>query len=52
MDWSLYPLAALQTDYQPEYMFNRKYFWTNQGSAFTTRYSGSQWLKQSRYKRL
>ena len=52
MDWSLYPLAALQTDYQPEFMFNRKYFWTNQGSAFTTRYSGSQWLKQSRYKRL
>ncbi len=52
MDWSLYPLAGLQTDYQPEYMFNRRYFWTNQGSAFTTRYSGSQWLKQSRYKRL
>ena len=51
MDWSLYPLAGLQTDYQPEYMFNRRFFWTNQGSAFTTRYSGGQWLRQSRYKR-
>jgi len=51
MDWSLYPLAALQTDYQPEHMFNREFFWTNQGSKFTTRYSGSQWLKQSRFKR-
>lgn len=51
MDWSLYPLAGLQTDYQPEYMFNRSFFWTNQGSAFTTRYSGGQWLRQSRYER-
>ena len=51
MDWSLYPLAGLQTYYQPEYMFNRTFFWTNQGSAFTTRYSGSRWLRQSRYKR-
>ena len=51
MDWSLYPLAGLQTNYQPEYMFNRRFFWTNQGSAFTTRYSGDQWLKQSRYER-
>lgn len=50
MDWSLYPLAGLQTNYQPEYMFNRRFFWTNQGSAFTTSYSGGQWLKQSRYK--
>ena len=51
MDWSLYPLAGLQTNYQPEYMFNRRFFWTNQGSAFTTSYSGYQWLRQSRYKR-
>jgi len=51
MDWSLYPLAGLQTDYQPKYMFNRRFFWTNQGSEFTTRYSGGQWLRQSRYKR-
>ena len=51
MDWSLYPLAGLQTNYQPEYMFNRRFFWTNQGSAYTTSYSGYQWLKQSRYKR-
>ncbi len=51
VNWSLYPLASLQTDYQPEHMFNRRFFWTNQGSAFTTRYSGYQWLRQSRYKR-
>lgn len=51
MDWSRYPLASLQTSYQPEYMFNRNYFWTNLGSSYTTRYSGDQWLKQSRYKR-
>lgn len=51
MDWSHYPLAGLQTDYQPEYMFNRRFFWTNKGSAFTTHYNGDQWLKQSRYKR-
>lgn len=51
MDWSLYPLAGLQTDYQPKYMFNRRFFWTNKGSEYTTRYSGVQWLRQSRYKR-
>ena len=51
MDWNLYPLASLQTDYQPEYMFNRRFFWTNQGSAYTTSYSGGQWLRQTRYKR-
>jgi hypothetical protein len=51
MEWSLYPLAGLQTDYHPEYMFNRRFFWTNQGSAYTTRYSGGQWLRQTRYKR-
>jgi hypothetical protein len=51
MNWSQYPLASLQTEYQPEYMFNRSFFWTNRGSKFTTRYSGSQWLRQSRYER-
>lgn len=51
INWSQYPLAGLQTDYHPEYMFNRRYFWTNQGSKFTTRYSGGQWLRQSRYAR-
>ena len=50
MDWSVYPLAGLQTDYRPEHMFNRRFFWTNQGSKFTTRYSGGQWLRQSRYE--
>jgi len=45
-----YPLAALATRYTPEYMFNREYFWTNTGSKFTTRYSGSTWRMKSRLR--
>jgi len=43
-----YPLAVLFTQYTPEYMFNREYFWTNTGSKFTTSYSGKNWQKRSR----
>ena len=44
-----YPLAALHPDYHPRFMFNRDYFWENQGSKYTTDYSGERWVKQSRY---
>ena len=45
-----YPLAVLHTEYHPLYMFNREYFWVNNGSKFTTDYSGYQWEMKSRYK--
>lgn len=48
--WTNYPLARLQSNYRPEYMFNREYFWVNSGSRYTTRYSGNHWRKVSRYK--
>lgn len=44
-----YPLARLHPDYHPQYMFNRHYFWVNSGTKYTTRYSGPQWQKRSRY---
>ncbi len=46
-----YPLAKLHTEYRPQFMFNRSYFWANQGSKYTTSYSGSQWARKSRYNR-
>ncbi|MDE0841357.1 MAG: transglutaminase domain-containing protein [Porticoccaceae bacterium] len=45
-----YPLASLHRDYHPQVMFNRYDFWQNQGSKFTTRYSGGEWHKQSHYQ--
>lgn len=44
-----YPLAKLFPNYQPSFMFNRNYFWVNKGSKVTTRYSGKEWVKMSRY---
>lgn len=44
-----YPLAKLETDYHPEYMFNRNDFWVNTGSKYTTRYSGEKWQRRSIY---
>ena len=44
-----YPLAALYKDYHPEFMFNRDYFWVNNGTKYTTRYSDNNWEKKSRY---
>ena len=46
-----YPLATLHTEYHPRIMFNRNEFWENNGSKYTTRYSGSGWRLQSRYQR-
>ncbi|MCF7908266.1 MAG: transglutaminase-like domain-containing protein [Candidatus Omnitrophica bacterium] len=43
-----YPLAALATDYHPQYMFNNKYLWTNTGSTYTTNYVSRHWKKISR----
>lgn len=44
-----YPLASLEPDYHPQYMFNRQQFWRNQGSNLTTLYSGRQWQEVSHY---
>lgn len=46
-----FPLAKLQTGYQPEYMFNRTQFWKNTGSVHTANYSSSAWVKKSKYRR-
>lgn len=47
--WRHYPLASLATDYHPQYMFDRDFFWVNTGSPYTTRYSGERWVKVSQY---
>lgn len=44
----VFPLAVLQTDYNPNYMFNRQYFWLKQGKR-TTSYSGRNWKKMSTF---
>lgn len=49
--WSFYPLTDFQTNYHPYCMFNRDYFWLNIGSMYTTRYSGKNWIKKSRFIR-
>lgn len=46
-----FPLAKLQTGYQPEYMFNRTHFWKNTGSVNTFSYTGTSWVRKSRMKR-
>ncbi|MDJ0626581.1 MAG: transglutaminase domain-containing protein [Candidatus Caenarcaniphilales bacterium] len=45
-----YPLAKLRTRYHPKYMFNRKGFWLNEGSVYTTSYSGDNWILKSNYE--
>jgi len=47
--WRHYPLARLETNYHPKFMFNRDYFWVNTGTVFTTDYQGKHWVKKSRY---
>ena len=47
----MYPLASLQPGYRPQLMFNRHFVWVNQGSKFTTRYSGERWELRSRLHR-
>lgn len=44
-----FPLAKTKTQYQPMYMFNRKLFWKNNGTFFTTSYRSKNWKKMSRY---
>lgn len=44
------PLAALQLDYEPAYMFNRTEFWKNTGSHRTVKYTSKSWVKKSRYR--
>ncbi len=50
--WNLYPLADFETKYHPKCMFNREHFWINIGSIYTTRYTGNQWVKKSKFIRL
>jgi hypothetical protein len=47
--WRHYPLARLEPDYHPKFMFDRDYFWVNTGTVFTTDYQGKHWVKKSRY---
>jgi len=49
--WQHYPLARFESNYHPQYMFNRDYFWLNNGSMYTTRYDGNSWIKKSRFFR-
>ena len=49
--WKHYPLAKFETNYHPQYMFNRDYFWMNTGSKFTTNYDSNSWIKKSRFYR-
>ena len=50
-DTRILPLARLMTDYHPECMFNREFFWVNRGNpVWTKRYSGKNWVKQSRFR--
>lgn len=48
-NFKTYQLASLQTEYQPEYQFNRERFWFNMGSKYTTRYSGAKWKYKSKF---
>lgn len=45
----VFPLAKLQPNYHPVYMFNREFFWHNTGSKFTTDYASPAWVKKSQY---
>ena len=44
-------LAAMATDYQPVYQFDRQRFWVNTGSKFTTRYRDAKWQLRSHFQR-
>jgi predicted transglutaminase-like cysteine proteinase len=49
--WRHYPLAKFEINYHPKCMFNRDYFWLNNGSSYTTLYEGNNWVKKSRFYR-
>ena len=44
-------LARLATDYLPLYQFDRKNFWVNSGSVYTTKYRDSKWQLRSTFTR-
>lgn len=50
-NWRHYPLAKFESNYHPQYMFNRDFFWLNTGSIYTTRYEGNNWVRKSRFFR-
>ena len=47
--WRYYPLAAASVDYHPICMFNRDYFWLNEGSILTTNYNSQRWARASQF---
>jgi len=47
--WNHYPLASLASGYQPEFMFDREFFWVNNGNTQTSNYSGQQWVKTAKF---
>jgi hypothetical protein len=49
--WRHYPLAKFEPKYHPKCMFNRKYFWLNTGSIYTTDYVGGHWVIKSKFSR-
>ena len=48
--WNQIPLASSLPYYFPKYMFNRNYFWINQGSVYTTKYKSNKWEKSGKFK--
>jgi len=46
-----FKLAALATDYHPQYQFDRENFWVNTGSKYTTRYKDKKWQLRSTFSR-
>ena len=48
--WNILPLASSLPYYFPKYMFNRKDFWINSGSVYTTKYASSKWKKSGKFK--
>ncbi|WP_024955761.1 transglutaminase-like domain-containing protein [Sulfurospirillum arcachonense] len=47
--WNSIPYASTLPYYYPKYMFNRKQFWINTGSIFTTKYSGNNWKNSGKF---
>ena len=44
-----YPLAKTQSDYNPDYMFNRDVFWENVNRGDTATHKNANWVKKSEY---
>ncbi|EDY80724.1 hypothetical protein VDG1235_341 [Verrucomicrobiia bacterium DG1235] len=43
--WSSYPIAKLAKGYQPQAMFNRDFYWTNEDPSRFGDYTGDHWIK-------